>query len=154
MIGFNDLSQRLELVTNAPSHWLVELMVEANERYAIGLKLDVLEDGAALLSDHAPFWARGYDAMLGIENYLPTDSTTYGVRNGDYRLNTQYHSVADVPDSINWELVRRTTQLAVATLGQYGLEEAGPEQNNKIEGDPTKALQFFGPDVPSLKLSR
>lgn len=126
MIGFNDLAQRLELVTNPGSRWLVDEMGAVAERYQIGLDIDVLEDGGARLSDHAPFWARGYDAVLAIENYLPTDSMTYGVREGVYRINSQYHSVVDVPDSLNWELVRRTTQLVVATLAQYGLGEGEP----------------------------
>jgi hypothetical protein len=127
MIGFNDLSQRLELVTNPASRWLVELMRQSNRRYGIGLKVDVLEDELAGLSDHAPFWARGFDAILGIENYLPTDPETYGVREGYYRVSTQYHSVLDLPDSLNYELIKRVTQLAVATLGQYGLEEGLPD---------------------------
>ena len=126
MIGFNDLQQRLELVTNPSSRWLGDQMASVAERYEIDLKVDLLEDGGARLSDHAPFWSRGYDAILGIENYLPTDSTTYGVREGRYRINSQYHSVVDLPDSINWELVRRTTQLAVATLAEYGLGEGTP----------------------------
>lgn len=127
MVGFNDLSQRLELVTNPASRWLVELMRQSNRRYGIGLKVDVLEDPSAWLSDHSPFWARGFDAILGIENYLPTDPETEGVRKGDYRINTQYHSVLDLPDSVNYELVKRVTQLAVATLGQYGVEEGLPD---------------------------
>ncbi len=126
MIGFNDLQQRLELVTNQSSRWLAEHMASVAERYEIELNIDLLEDGRARLSDHAPFWARGYDAILGIENYLPTDSTTYGVREGRYRINSHYHSVADLPDSLNWALVRRTTQLAVATLAEYGLGEGTP----------------------------
>ena len=126
MIGFNDLQQRLELVTNPGSRWLGDQMASVAERYEIELNVDLLEDGGARLSDHAPFWARGYDAILGIENYLPTDSTTYGVREGRYRINSQYHSVLDLPDSLNWELVRRTTQLAVATLAEYGLGEGTP----------------------------
>ena len=126
MIGFNDLQQRLELVTNPGSRWLGDQMASVAERYSIGLNIDLLEDGGARLSDHAPFWSRGYDAILGIENYLPTDSTTYGVREGRYRINSQYHSIVDLPDSLNWELVRRTTQLAVATLAEYGLGEGTP----------------------------
>lgn len=127
MVGFNDLSQRLQLVTNPASAWLVAQMQQSNRRYGIGLKVDVLEDASAWLSDHSPFWARGFDAILGIENYLPTDPDTYGVLNGDYRINTQYHSVLDLPDSVNYELVKRVTQLTVATLGQYGLEEGLPD---------------------------
>ena len=124
MIGFNDLQQRLELVTNPGSQWLANEMVAAAERYGIGLAIDVLEDSGSRISDHAPFWRQGYDAIVGIENHLPADPTTYGVREGVYRINSQYHTVVDLPDSLNWELVRRTTQLAVATLAQYGLGKA------------------------------
>lgn len=120
MVGFNDVTDRLELVGNPASQWLVGLLDDANERYDVGLTIAVLNDRFAGLSDHAPFWARGYDAILGIENYLPTDSTSTGVRAGMYRLNSQYHSVTDVPDSINWELVGRVTRLTVATLAQFG----------------------------------
>ena len=126
MIGFNDLSNRLELVTNRASRWIVEQMQGVNERYGIGLRIDVLEDDFARLSDHAPFWVQGWDAVLGIENYLPTDSTTVGVREGLYRLNSQYHSVLDLPDSLNYGLMAQVTQVAVATLAQYGLEEGEP----------------------------
>ena len=126
MFGYNDIVDRIELATNPASRWLADLMVQAEERYDIGLRVDLLEDGNAILSDHASFWARGYDAILGIENYLPTDSTTVGVRQGLYRINTQYHSVRDVPDSLNWNLVRKSTQLAVATLASYALESGLP----------------------------
>ena len=126
MIGFNDLSERLELVSNPGSLWLVEAMRSVNELYDIGLRVDVLEDSGAGLSDHAPFWARGYDAILGIENYLPTDTTTVGVRRGDYRINAQYHSMVDLPDSLNYGLMQRVTRLAVGTLAQYGVGVGKP----------------------------
>lgn len=126
MVGFNDQHDRLELVTNPASLWLVDLLRGSNERYNIGLQIDVLEDRFAGLSDHAPFWARGYDAVLGIENYLPTDDDSEAVRDGLYRINTQYHSVTDLPDSINWELVADVTRLTVATLAGFGREEGLP----------------------------
>ena len=113
-------------MTNPGSQWLANEMVAAAERYGIGLAIDVLEDAGSRISDHAPFWRQGYDAIVGIENHLPADPTTYGVREGVYRVNSQYHTVVDLPDSLNWELVRRTTQLAVATLAQYGLGEGMP----------------------------
>lgn len=126
MIGFNDLAERIELVTNPSSAWIVDLMVAAAQRYDLGLRTDVLEDRFAGLSDHAPFWAEGYDAILAIENYLPTDSTSAGVVDGAYRINTHYHTVADLPDSINWELVTGVTRLTLATLAQFGAEEGLP----------------------------
>ena len=126
MIGFNDLAERIELVTNPSSAWIVDLMAAAGQRYDLGLRTDVLEDRFAGLSDHAPFWAEGYDAILAIENYLPTDSTSAGVVDGAYRINTHYHTVADLPDSINWELVTGVTRLTLATLAQFGAEEGLP----------------------------
>ncbi len=144
MIGFNDLHDRIELVSNPESLWLVDLLRSANERYGIGLRVDLLEDPYAGLSDHAPFWARGYDAVLGIENYLPTDSTTAGVRGGLYRLNTQYHTVRDLPDSVNWELVAGVTRLTVATLAQFGTGDSLPNlmvSGGDLKGDAEDNLR-------------
>ena len=144
MIGFNDLSERLELVSNPGSLWLVEAMRSVNGLYDIGLQVDVLEDAGAGLSDHAPFWARGYDAILGIENYLPTDTTTVGVRRGDYRINAQYHSMVDLPDSLNYGLIQRVTRLAVATLAQYGVGVGKPNlavYNGDLRGDSEDNLR-------------
>lgn len=126
MFGCNALVDRVELATNPASRWLADLMVEASARYGLGLRVDVLEDDAARLSDHASFWAHGYDAVLAIENYLPTDASHYAVREGLYRLNNQYHTVRDVPDSILWPLVHKTVRLAVATLVQYAEEDGLP----------------------------
>ena len=155
MIGFNDLRDRLELVTNPQSRWLVDLMRQTNQRYDVGLQIDVLEDASARLSDHAPFWAHGYDAVLGIENYLPTDNTTVGVQRGDYRLNTQYHSVVDLPDSINWELVARVTRLTVGSLAQFGLEDGLPNLavfRGDLQGDRQDDLRLRVSNLGSVAL--
>ena len=144
MIGFNPLQQRLELLANPGSRWLSEWMAGVVERYDLGLNIDLIEDAGSRLSDHAPFWARGYDAILGSENHLPIDPTTDPVRQGRYRINSQYHSVADLPDSINWDLVRRTTQLTVATLAEYGLGEGAPNLavfTGDLRGDRTDDLR-------------
>lgn len=127
MVGYNWDRSRVELVTNPASRWMVDLMANANERYDIGLQIDVLEDAFAVQSDHAPFWARGYDAILAIENWLPSDTLSAGVVNGDYVPYATYHSTADVPDSVNWELVGRIARLTVATLGQYGDRDGLPD---------------------------
>ncbi|MFH1008400.1 MAG: M28 family peptidase [Candidatus Latescibacterota bacterium] len=123
MIGYNRLVDRLHLVSNPASQWIVALMQAANERYGIGLTMDVVVDHRYLRSDHASFWFQGYDAILGIENYPPEttpDSTIYIPY-------AAYDSMVDVPDSINFGLVRKCTQLAVATLGQYATEEGLPD---------------------------
>ncbi len=126
MIGFNPIQPRLELLANPGSRWLAEWMAGVVERYDLGLNIDLIEDANARLSDHASFWVRGYDAILGSENHRPIDPDTDPVRQGRYRINSHYHSVMDLPDSIHWPLVRRTTQLAVATLAEYGLGDGAP----------------------------
>jgi hypothetical protein len=144
MVGFNDLRDRVELVSNPSSLWLVDLLRATNERYALGLQIDVLEDRFAGLSDHQPFWANGYDAILGIENYLPTDADAPSVLQGEYRINSQYHSVVDLPDSINWELVARITRLTVAALAQFGTETGLPNLavfEGDLRGDGADDLQ-------------
>ena len=125
MVGFNDLKDRIELVTNPASEWLVRLLDDTNARYRIGIQVDVLNDRTAGLSDHAPFWVRGFDAILGIENYLPWESAG-AATDEQYRVNSQYHSVVDLPDSLNWELVARVARLTVAALAQFGHEEDLP----------------------------
>ena len=157
MIGFNDLHDRIELVSNPESLWLADLMRSANERYGIGLRVDLLEDRYAGLSDHAPFWARGYDAILGIENYLPFDSTTAGVRDGVYRLNTQYHTVRDVPDSLNWELVAGVTRLTVATLAQFGTGDSLPNlmvSGGDLKGDMEDNLRVRVANIGAAALEK
>ncbi|RKY71917.1 MAG: hypothetical protein DRP97_01375 [Candidatus Latescibacterota bacterium] len=123
MIGYNRLVDRLHLVANPTSRWIVDLMQAANERYGIGLMLEVLVDYRALRSDHASFWFQGYDAMLGIENYPPEttpDSTLYIPY-------ASYDTATDVADSVNFGLVRKDAQLCVAFLAQYALEEGPPD---------------------------
>ncbi len=115
MIGYNRLVDRLYLVANPASRWIVDLMQSVNERYGIGLMLEVLVDYWAVRSDHASFWFQGYDAIWGAENYPPEttpDSTLYIPYSA-------YDTVADVPDSVNFRLVRKCTQLCVAALSTF-----------------------------------
>lgn len=112
MIGYNRLVDRLHLVANPASRWIVDTMQTANERYGIGLVVDVVVDYRLFRSDHAPFWFQGYDAILGIENYPPettADST-------QYIPYAAYDTATDVADSINFRLVCKSTQLCVAAL--------------------------------------
>ena len=49
------------------------------------------------------------------------------------------------PNSISEMLYRQLRR-------QYGLEEIGPLNGKTNEADPTEALKFLGPAVPSMKL--
>ena len=118
MIGFNDLQQRLELVTNPGSRWLGDQMASVAERYSIGLNIDLLEDGARVSAITRRSGRGATTRSSALKTTCPRTRRRTGVREGRYRINSQYHSVVDLPDSLNWELVRRTTQLAVADVSR------------------------------------
>jgi len=75
----------LDLIDNASSTWLRDLAVEAGAAYVPALSVvdGALPGGAS--SDHASFWAHGYDALLFFEDtgsyspYIHTSSDVVGV---------------------------------------------------------------------------
>jgi hypothetical protein len=103
MIGHDPNSlMGLRAVANAPSSWLLNEFYDSNQDYAIGLNMMTAIDPSARSSDHAPFWDEGYPAIFGIE----TDFSAY------------YHSPQDTVANMNFDLVTKTTQAAVATIAK------------------------------------
>lgn len=109
MIG-NDpgSSMGLSIGDNAQSHWLQQYMDNNNVDYSIGLVTsDVAGSGS---SDHASFWASGYDAVECAET--------------DFSPN--WHKDTDTVSNMNFDLVHKTTKLAVASLaGLAGVKTPG-----------------------------
>jgi hypothetical protein len=141
MVGYNRHVDRILVISNPGSVWLVHWMQEVNGTYDIGLRVDPLIDYTTIRSDHSSFWARGYDAVTGIEGYPPERDDPEGF----YRANTAMHTVKDVMDSLNFRLIRKATQLCVATLAPFALENIHEEVLPDLAifaGDP-----IFGGDV-------
>jgi hypothetical protein len=63
-------------------------------------------------SDHASLWASGYPAILLIENYLPTVDGPY------YQKNNLYHSSGDTSGTLNFQLIKKSTQLTLAAAAE------------------------------------
>lgn len=135
MVGYNARFDRIQVISNPGSVWLLDRMQEVNATYAIGLRVDPLMDHTAIRTDHFPFWARGYDAVTGIEGYPPERDDPEGF----YRMYAAMHTVGDVMDSLNLGLIRKVAQLCVATLAPFALENT--------YGEALPDLAIFDGDV-------
>jgi hypothetical protein len=81
----------LDIIDNASSEWIRDLAVEVGTLYVPGLPVvdGTIPGGAS--SDHASFWAHGYDAILFFEdtdNYSPYIHTTNDVVGVSYNSST------------------------------------------------------------------
>ena len=122
MVGYNRLHDRLVVLANPASTWMLDRTIMLNERYEIGLRLDPIVDAREIRSDHGSFWLRGYDAITAIESYPPERNEIAPDSTVIYRAAVQMHSVEDVMDSLNFSQIRKTAQLFVAYLAEFAYE--------------------------------
>ncbi len=110
MFGFNWKSDLVEIVTNNDSSWIARALIIANTWYGIGLKTRRSQDEFVDISSHKPFWDGGYNAVTLTESSTPwRDSQSYDA-------NPFYHTAADTADKVNFNLVRKVTQLVLVTI--------------------------------------
>ena len=110
MFGFNWKSDLVEIVTNNDSSWISRALIIANTWYDIGLKIRRSQDEFVDISSHKPFWDGGYNAVTLTESSTPwRDSQSYDA-------NPFYHTGADTADKVNFNLVRKVTQLVLVTM--------------------------------------
>ena len=81
-------------------------MTEVNNRYGINLNL-VQRNPGSYLSDHSPFWDKGYAAILFIEN------------GNDF--NQYYHTINDRVQYFNKPYFLKAARLSLGTLAVLGL---------------------------------
>ncbi|MCK4594727.1 M28 family peptidase, partial [bacterium] len=77
-----EVQEDLEVVGRYEDEWLVDLMIEACDRYGDGLTWVKWLNGRGC-SDHAAFWDAGYYAILGIED-SPITYPYYHSKDDDY----------------------------------------------------------------------
>jgi len=139
MVGFNPrAADSMNVLTNYTSEWLADMVGDAEQAldHANGLnELDKVVQPTLNYSDHAPFWGEGASAVLFIEN---TDIVAH---------NPHYHRVTDTIDALlavdGVDLMRRTTEVVVMTLGQYAT--TAPVGPNPF-ALPAKGLLVFDAD--------
>ena len=87
---------------------LAELITQTVEVYELGLVPEVLDDPRRG-GDQAPFWQRGYAAVMVIED------TEYGMT---YDFNPAYHTPADVLRFLNLAYMKRIAQAVIGAAAQ------------------------------------
>ena len=110
MLGFNWKSDLVEIITNNDSAWLGRALIIANTWYDIGLKIRRTQDEFVDISSHKPFWDSGYNAVTLTESSTPWRDSQ------NYDANPFYHTSADTADKVNFNLVRKVTQLVLVTV--------------------------------------
>jgi hypothetical protein len=104
MIAYADaMPEDLELIVNSYSQWLAERLRAAANAYA-GLAARKIVNASFTYSDHAPFWDRGYVALLGIED--------------EPIRNPYYHTTNDRLDTLNMTFCRGSAAAALALLAE------------------------------------
>lgn len=95
MVGFNPITERLDLIWYGPqSDKLRDRVKEVNDRYQIGIRLVEVfaNDGSRYILDSAPFGLAGIPSVTLAERYGPADAT--------YPGNDFFHTVNDTPDRV------------------------------------------------------
>ena len=110
MLGFNWKSDLVEIITNNDSAWMGRALIIANTWYNVGLKIRRTQDEFVDISSHKPFWDSGYNAVTLTESSTPWRDSQ------NYDANPFYHTSADTADKVNFNLVRKVTQLVLVTV--------------------------------------
>ena len=122
MVGYNPRqADSLNVLTNFTSEWLADLMHESEAVLPANHGLDYLDkvvSPTTRYSDHAAYWDKDRSAILFIEN---VDIVSHNRHYHQVTDDVDYLLAADGPD-----LMRRTTEVVVASLGQFALGETPP----------------------------
>ena len=117
MIGFNWVSELVEVVTNDSALWMSDELLLANKWYGVGLKMKRTRDESIDSSDHKSFWDKDYHAVTLVESSTPWRDSR------GYEANPFYHTSHDTVDKINFRLVRKVAQLVLVTLNSLAGRE-------------------------------
>lgn len=120
MVAYNPKVRKLDIVANAPSRWMADLIVETGALTTPELILTPILTNPPLNSDHASFWAQDEDAVNVIENKTPNipDSLHEG--------NPFYHTTSDTLGNLNFGLAADAARLVVASVARLATPPPGP----------------------------
>ena len=133
MLGYNTpgSASTIELHTrpsNAGDLAIANLFADAVSAYNISLTPQILQDRLSF-SDHAPFWDRGYPAILAIEDWQ--DHTP------------DYHRTTDRLGTLNMTYYTRFAKAALATFTHMGclIGDVGGTVSNAVGGAPLEGVR-------------
>lgn len=121
MLGWDGNDDNLTEVHVRPianSIKLMQMVVDCNELYNIGLNLEIVNPGS-VNSDHFPFWQKGYSAVGINEEYI-----------GDF--NPNWHQTSDVISAFNLPYYISNGRLAIASFATLALNKSGNLSDEKV----------------------
>jgi hypothetical protein len=133
MLGYNTpgSASTLELHTrpgNSGDLAIANLFADAVSAYSISLTPQILQDRLSF-SDHAPFWDRGYPAILAIEDW--DDHTP------------DYHRTTDRLGTLHMTYYTRFAKAALATFAHMGclIGDVGGAVSDAVSGSPLEGVR-------------
>lgn len=134
MIGYNNDFDYTAIVYSPQSPSLNQQAVsfgrdyyDTNDEFSIGLIMNEPPFATGNYSDHRSFAVEDYPAILMIENAAPWN------RNDYYEPNPYYHKSSDTYDKLNMDLVKKVTQLNLATVASLGQQATSTDDEIKSE---------------------
>lgn len=114
--------------TVAASGAIADVFMDVNTTYGLGFTPEKITTGSTNSSDHAPFWQRGYPAILAIEDLQ--DFTPW------------YHKVTDRVATLDQDFFTRSAKAAIGTVATL----AGPAWTLGVEPPAPAAFIALGPN--------
>ncbi len=121
MIAFNPDRKKIDIVTNAASEWIADLIIDTAPAVAPGLIVKKILSETTFNSDHASFWSVGDDAITAIENRFPDESDTLL-----YPGNPHYHTTHDTLGTLNLAMAGDVTRVILASIQRLAESPPGP----------------------------
>lgn len=148
MIGYNPLHLYTAIVANTQSEWIGRVFRNMNVNFNLGLLTNAPPFPYANYSDHHSFVLEGYSAILIIENAPPWNNGPY------YTANPYYHTSADSSGTLNMNLVRKVTQLSLASVAfMSAVTDINEEDENFVLKDFFLYQNYPNPFNPSTVIN-
>jgi len=110
MIGYNPITDYVEIVSNTPSLWLTDYVYDSINLYIPNLITNAIPVDVPF-SDHLSYQQYGYSAILLMENDRPWNDDP-----PNYQSNPFYHSSGDSIGTLNFSVVEKVAKTAVGTM--------------------------------------
>lgn len=150
MIAYNPIRKKIDIVSNASSLWIMELIEAAADSLAPDLLVKPILAPLSANSDHASFWAVEEDAVLLIENQFPDRADSLPDGTPLYPKNPHYHTVHDSLGTLNLDLARDVTTAVIGAVERLarvpdGFPDLAVDSSHIIV---QQSKVFFGDVVP------
>ncbi len=138
MVGFNNKNNMyLNIVSDTKSEWIGKHIVAMNDSFTVGMILNSPPFPYATWSDHSAFWEYNFPAVCLIEFAPPWSSNAY------YNANPFYHTSADTFETLNMNLVTKSTQLTLVSFATLASTLITVERKNRVLPDDFVLEQNF-----------